>query len=344
MFRIAGPLLLCAFALSALPSTLVADDRAEVPWANRLFVVKDTPSVIVQDFGSVATGSILVQRMRMTNIYQVPLTIKIMPPSCGCVSAESSRQVLGPLETAELTLRLETRTFTGNKAVTLPIYFSGELGGKPFWSTATLRAQAFIRTDITLSPGFVQFGVVSQGQSPTQSLDITYTGSDANWKLTEVVSTPDSIRVEASPLPGTRGKVVWRMTAMVKPTAPEGPLNSQIQFRTSDPNYPLLTVGVFGAIQSQLSIVGGNTLKLDPTRVGATFERSIVIRASKPFKVEEITGDSDELNISAPTDARPVQILKLKWQPTAKTELHREIRIKTSLGELTVQADGQSIE
>src|SRR5262245_11785618 len=175
---------LCGASLLLLMvcATTFAQDGMPVPWANKFFMSKETPAVIVQDFGTVPHGTILTHRFTITNLYAVPMQISDPRVSCGCTSGSVSKRVLQPRETGQLELVMDARKFNGHKAVTVWVDF-----GPQYRSTAVLRVQANSRTDIALNPGRIDFGVVAQGRKQTQTVELQYLGGMSNWQLTNAV-------------------------------------------------------------------------------------------------------------------------------------------------------------
>ncbi len=124
-------------------------DRAQVPWANKLFVPKDTHPVVVHEFGTVPWGKIVTHRFTFTNIYAVPIQIMEAPRvSCGCVRIirYTDKQV-APLESGSIEVEMDARRFEGPKAVSIQISF-----GPRYQSTAMLQVRAVSRADGALEP------------------------------------------------------------------------------------------------------------------------------------------------------------------------------------------------
>src|SRR5688500_4672078 len=98
MRRLCGASLL----LLAVCATTPAQESMPVPWANKFLVPKDTPAVIVHDFGTVPQGTILTQRFTITNLYAVPMQVSDPRVSCGCTTGTLTKRVLQPREVGHL--------------------------------------------------------------------------------------------------------------------------------------------------------------------------------------------------------------------------------------------------
>lgn len=61
------------------------------------------------DFGDIEFGTIAKQTFKVKNIGNQPLEIKRVATSCGCTSAEVTKEVINPQEEAELLVTYDTK-------------------------------------------------------------------------------------------------------------------------------------------------------------------------------------------------------------------------------------------
>ena len=182
-------------ALAVLVMISPAVFAQQPAWANKLFG-KDT----THDFGVVARGAQLKYSFKMTNIYKEPLEITGVSVSCTCTRAEATVKILQPNESATLNVFMDGTKFNGAK--TVRVYVSV---GPKYTSTATLTVSANARGDVTFSPSEVDFGNLQRGQTPTKTIDVEYSGSLFDWRVTEIVknsSAPFDLKVEELPRAG----------------------------------------------------------------------------------------------------------------------------------------------
>lgn len=322
------------FALWALPLTAKSQDNAPIPWANKFFVAKDAPPVILHDFGTVPFGTTLTHRFVMTNIYAVPMQILSDPqPSCNaCTKILRYTQKLEPRETGFIDVEMDARQFKGAKAVSISTTFGGQKDGKRFQSTAILQIRAFSRTDVSVTPGQISFGTVAQGQQTTpQSVDIQYAGQQINWQITGIDdANAQNVKTAMQRIQQGRGMITYRLTVTLRPDAASGALQDQIVLKTNDPTSPLLTIPVSGMVHAPLSVVPSNEVRLDPVPVGQEARRLITVRAIKPFRIVKVEGEGDGLTVSYPTSfTGPVQPVTITFRPTQAGELKRKLTIHT---------------
>ena len=269
--------------------------------------------MLVHDFGTVPKGTLLVHKLTITNIYDVPVQIVDIRKSCSCLEAYPPAGVLQPHETADFTVTMNSDKFTGANAQTFFITF-----GPQYVSTAVLQVKATSRADVTLTPGLVNFGVVGQGTKPNQSVSVKYAGRQKDWKITGVVpgEAPFDVQVvDAGRGPLGIGGQEYRVTVTLKPDAPPGPVAELITLKTNDPTAPLLQVNVSAVVQAPVSVSPGK-VQFDDVKVGGPGAvQKVVVRATKPFRIQPVPDAGDGLTIETFPAAAPVQVVTVKYQP-----------------------------
>jgi hypothetical protein len=308
---------------------------AQTAWADKLFGGNTN-----HDFGVVPRGAQLKHSFKITNIYKEPLEITQIRVSCSCLTAKASTSLLHPNESATLDINMDGRQFSGPK--TIRIYVSV---GPKYISTATLTVIANARQDVVFSPGELDFGNVSRGQTPNRHIDVEYGGA-LDWKVTEIVksaSSPFDLRVEElPPQANTVPRKGYRLIATVKADAASGPFKQEIMLKTNDPASPVLTCNISGAIQARLAI-SPPSLTVSGLRVGESQTKKLVLRADRPFHVTAIDGLGDGVTADIPDRQDSTMILSVTIQPTKAGDLRRQLTIRTDLenenATVTVQGD-----
>lgn len=333
----ASLLLMVAFApVQAQPA------NPNIPWANKLFEAENPPAIITHDFGTVPKGTLLVHKMRIKNIYDVPLQIIDVRKSCSCLEAVHPTEVLQPHETAELTLSMNSDKFTGPNAQTFFITF-----GPQYVSTAVIQVKAHSRADVTLTPGVVNFGVVGQGAQPTQSVNIRYTGRQRDWKVLEVVAPQGPLDVQLAE--AGRGLLniggqEFRLTVALKGDAPSGPLAETLTLKTNDPSAPVLQVNVTGTIQAPVSI-SPSRIRFEDVKIdGEGAMQKVVVRATRPFRIQPVPDSGDGITVETFPGATPVQVVTIRYSPKATGLLQKTITFQTDLGTATLPIEAIGVK
>jgi hypothetical protein len=326
-------------ACGALVLVLAAGGSAQqpgqfVPWANKFFQKDSPPAILVHDFGSVPKGTLLVHKLKITNIYDVPVQIIDVRKSCSCLEAYPPAEVLQPLDTAEFTLTMNSDKFTGANTQTFFITF-----GPQYVSTAVIQVKAVSRADVTLTPGYVNFGVVGQGTKPSQAVGIKYSGRQRDWKITGAVPPQGPLDVQVA----DTGHHEYKLSVSLKANAPAGPLAEVVALRTNDPTAPVLQVNVSGMVQAPVTLSPAK-LRLDDVKLGGEGGSQVVtIRAARPFKIQPVHDDGDGLTVDIFPFAAPVQVVTVRYQPKAAGLLKKTITFQTDLGPATLPVEAVGV-
>ncbi len=304
-------------------------------WAQKMF--KEGTS---HDFGVVPHGAQLFHRFTITNIYAVRMEITGIHPGCGCVTAAASTRVLEPRESAALDVRMDAKIFTGPKTVAIRITV-----GPEFTSSAELKVSATSRTDVVFNPGQINFGTVTPGQSPSQTIDVEYAGQQ-NWQVTEVLAKDLPLDVTFKELYRKPGQVGYQVKATLKADAPVGTLKQDVFLKTNDPASPLLAVLVEANVQTTLSVYPP-ALNLGSVKVGEALTRRVVVRGNKPFRILGVEGVGDGIGLENELTATAASqtLVTFKCQFTQPGDFKRELKIKTDLQEspvVTVKLEGKA--
>jgi hypothetical protein len=321
--------------LFLVPGTAVA--QAEGPWADNLLLDAGKVPALKQDFGSVPRGTLLYHRFRLTNIYAVPLEVRVTV-GCSCVSATPLTQTLQPRQQGQLDITMDTRRFSGPKTVSLRATVSGPNA----FSSTTLQVSAVSRADVVLNPGQINFGVVVGGQkSAEQTLDVEYAGV-LDWHVMGVEPTSAPLSVAYEEVYRRPGQVGYRVHVSVKPEALSGPLKQEVFLKTNDAATPLVPILVEANVQATLA-VAPNPVQLGTLKLGESITRLVLVRGPRPFRVTAVEGAQNGLTVELPASATPVQVLKVKCQPTTAGDLRQHLRIKTDIdseAELALAVEG----
>ncbi len=312
-------------ALFMLSPALLAQQPA---WANKLFGTETT-----HDFGIVARGAQLKYTFKMTNIYKEPLEITELRVSCTCVKAEASVKVLQPNESANLIVTMDGRKFNGAKTVL--VYVSV---GPKYVSTATLTVSANARGDVVFSPAELDFGNLQRGQTPAKTFDVEYSGSQFDWRVTEIVkngTAPFDLKVEELPrVANSPVRKGYRLTATIKAEPSTGSFKQEVVLKTNDASAPVLTFNIVGNIQAGLA-VSPSPIVVKELKVGESQTKKVLVRAARPFRVISVEGQGDGITVDVPNRQETTLVLTVNIQPTKAGDIRRQLLIRTDLDDTT---------
>jgi hypothetical protein len=316
-------------AVVGLALTLEAAS-AQTPWGNKVFF-----GVTNYDFGTIPHGAKVPYRLKMKNIYAVPLQIVNIRLTCDCLKVEKSHEVLNPQQAGHLDLLMDGKRFKGPKVLTM--YVSLQSPDGKFASTAEIRVTAHTRTDVVFNPQELDFQVQTLGTSVSRSIEVEYAG-ELDWRILEVVKgadapfdvTPEETYRRSNGLFRKTKEVGYRITVTLKADARPGPFRQELQLKTNDPISPKIPVLVEGNILAPLTVAPG-IVNMGTLKVGAAEKRRVSIRAARPFRVTRVEGAGNGITVQMPENPATSHFLTIELRGTQAGELRRNLTIYTDL-------------
>ncbi|MGL4942327.1 MAG: DUF1573 domain-containing protein [Thermoguttaceae bacterium] len=312
-------------ALGVIPFASAQD----VSWADKMFEVRS------HDFGVVAKGTKAEFRFVFTNPYVESVHISSATSSCTCTSVFVENSTVPTYATSAIVARFDTVGKSGPNAATITVSID-----KPYRRDVLLNVRGFIRSDVTLTPKSVYFGIVPEGQGGTRTVDVVYSGNSSAWNIVGIESSRGDISarvVEVTPMPASR-QVRLKLAVALAPNAPMGTFSERLTIRTNEPAsmQSQFTIVVEGAVHGSVS-VSPPVLFLGSIRPGERVTKSIVLSGITPFAVESLVSTSDGVSFDipalSPREARSVWIVAVHCDmpPNAAVGSHRStVTVKTS--------------
>ena len=335
-------LLLCVCCVG-LVSQMALAQRAEVPkppprtpWANKVFLsdILDNetlarapaPAFIEHDFGTVPAGTLCSHTFQFTNIYNVPLQVIDIRTESACLKATPPNKILEPYEQAEFTVTMNAAAFQG--AVTKKLFVTV---GPNYYSTAELHFKAHSRTDVALTPGLVDFGLIPQGDKATKAVTLRYTGAMKDWKITGAPSVSGKhLDVEVSE--AARGFVSTDYTIAVslKGSTNSGLLNDTITLKTNDPATPNITLAVGGTVLPPVSVTPA-LIEFSGVLQGQPAQASVILKAKANCTIQAIHDGGDGITVETFNMKRELHIVTVKYDAAQPKPIRKEIVLRTNL-------------
>ena len=276
------------------------------------------------EFGQVPHGSVQVHRFTLKNTTQSPIRAEYASSSCRCATPTILNQIANPGENLVIEVAYNTTTFTGPRSMTISVTFA-----EPRYETIALRVSGYSRSDLTLNPTMVDFGVVPQGGEATRTVDVVYTGA-GDWRIEEALAS-SSLTATVAETERRPGRTAYKVTVALSSSAPAGGLSESLQLRTTDANTPMLPVAVVATVQPPLA-ASPSSLSLGSIGAGAKTSRNVIIKGAKPFAIEWVDGQDDTVRVFCTEGVKTVHFLRVDVAPAAAGALDRKITVKTDLG------------
>ncbi|MCA9267219.1 MAG: DUF1573 domain-containing protein [Planctomycetales bacterium] len=304
-------------ALFALVFSFLTAGAHAQEWADKMFKIR------THNFGTVARNSQQVFRFELQNIYKETVHISGVRASCGCTTPSVEKNTLATWENGAVVARFNTDSFLGQKSATLTVTID-----QPFQAEVQLQVSGYIRSDVVLSPGAVEFGEVEPGTVPERKIQLTYAGR-GDWQVEDIRSANDHLQVSMQPTGRGNGRVSYELTVRLKEDAPAGYINDYLHIVTNEGRNPI-PLAVSGRVTPAVTISPAS-LFLGVIEPGRSVTRQLIVRAKKPFRIVNIHCD-DKCFAFAPSDeAKPMHILPVTFTADQAGKIACTIAIETDL-------------
>ena len=279
------------------------------------------------DLGTVARGSKVRHTFRVVNTTSQEVHIADFRTKCGCTEVKIGARDIPPGTQTGIEVTLDTTRFEGYKASGLTLIFD-----KPEFVQVDLNLTSFIRGEIRLDPGNVDFQNVPRGSEATRELTLVYQGARADWTPTRLTTLSEFVTAELSEIDRAPGATRFRLKTTLSPDTPPGHFRDEINLYTNDPEAPTIPISVHGEVQPAFSIAP-SILNLGRLRPGQKVEKTVLVRASRPFRITSAqSARPDLIATGAIGQVRPLHTLTLKLTvPSTPGPFNAALTIQTDL-------------
>jgi hypothetical protein len=287
----------------ALASAVAA---ASDDWAKEMF---DKTNF---DFGSVARGAKVEHRFNLENIYLEDAHIAWVRASCGCTTPTITKQTLKTWEKSQVVATVDTRSFLGQKDVTITVYFD-----RPFPLETQLTIHCNIRGDVVLQPGVAQFGSLVQGVGGKCKVHVSYAGRN-DWAISTIESPNPYLSAQATETRRGGGNVDYDVSIALRSDAPAGYLHEQLVLVTneSNPRAARVPIPIEGLVQSAITL-HPSLLHFGTVEPGKSANRMLVVRGDVPFRIVTATSSDAKFQCTPPKNSATLHRLPVVFSGAA---------------------------
>lgn len=289
------------------------------------------------DFGAVARAAKTEHRFAIHNPFDQPMHLRSISASCGCTTPIIETEWIKPGETGSVLARFNTGTFNGDRKATLNLSID-----QPRGLQVQLNVKGYIRTDIVINPGELNFGAVPEGESKQIDANVEYAGRN-DWKITDITSNDEFIDAQFEEISRKPGRITYKITARLAPGASTGTQATQLVLHTNDARLKSVPLVCSAQIQAPLTVNPDN-LALGETRRGLPFQQRLLVKGTKPFRIVEVTAPNMEVRFEPIEEPKQIQFLNLILLPdetmpsgdfrtslTIRTDLEGDREVKVEL-------------
>ncbi len=294
------------FFLAAMLLLPVWGTAAE-PWGSAMVKEKKF------DFGRVAIGSDTVHRFTITNVYEQDVRLVDIRSSCGCTIPSLTKKVLKSMEAGEIVAQFNTSgQITRDKSATLTVDLETVVNGKVLRDAVQVHVSGYIRPDVVLTPGIVEFGSVPEGKPVVRTVMLDYAGRN-DWALTKVERNNTFVHARAEEVKRQHGEVSYKITVTLKPNAPVGYVRDALRFITnevapgaSEPSE--IALPIQGFVMSPIH-AKPSPFMVGIVSVGENVSKTIVVRSDSPFKILDVSTNDKRFRFTYADQESPIQIV-----------------------------------
>ena len=241
-----------------------------------------------------AEGSVTIQ-----NTGDAPLVISKVSTSCGCTMGYKPDEPIPPGGEAKMRVTVDPTRIQGYTSTkTLTIY-----SNDPHNPQKTVQVSARVTPEIALEPEIIQFGVVSKGETPTQTV-IARQNVDQDLNINDVVVPANSAQVFDVKL-AERDKSEWKdperkeyeITVSVKEDAPIGNQSNRLGLATDLKRmryaYVPVNLEIKGLYNIQPPVV-----TLRSVQPGEKIENILKVTGQVPIEITDIASENKNFVVS----------------------------------------------
>jgi len=313
---------LVTLAFAALLGVVVSPAAATAQdWVNTVFPERQ------HDFGTVARGSKVRHSFKLINTTNEEIHILTWLTKCGCTEVRVGSQTIPPGTQTVVEAVLDTTKFTGFKASGLTLKLD-----KPQFADVELNLNCFIRSDVTLNPGGIDFGQANRTAKPQVQVTLLYAGGQQSWAVDRMQTQTNHVTAQLTEQVRNGGQVQYLLTATLNPNAPTGFLREEITLFTNDPTSPKIPISVTGVVQSNVTLTP-SVMNLGQIKAGETIKKTILVRSSQPFKVTGLKPSTNDLAVlAAGEQAKALHTVSFSFKAPSQTgPFHGEIEVSTDV-------------
>lgn len=279
------------------------------------------------DFGTVARAAKTEHRFEIRNPFKQPMHLRSISASCGCTTPIIESEWIQPGQSGTVMARFNTGTFTGDRKASLNLFID-----QPSNMQVQLNVKGYIRSDIVINPGEINFGTVPLGESKRIEANIEYAGR-SDWKVTSVSSNADFITASITETARTPGRVAYKLIANLAPGAEAGTQATQLTLHTNDSRLKSVPLCCLAQIEAPLA-VSPNHVTLGEMKAGQPVQQRLLIKGNEPFQVVDVIVPNMQVRFDPLPQPKAIQFLNLTLIPEDSAdagEVRTTMVIKTDL-------------
>jgi hypothetical protein len=281
------------------------------------------------NFGNVAHGSQIRHSFPVVNRSNFEVHIADWKTKCGCTNVKVGARIIPPGTQTTIEATIDTTRFHGRKDSGLTLVID-----RPTYTEVDLNMTCFIRDDVMLNPGQIDFGTVRRSDKlPSATLILKYSGGRPGWEIAEMKTQSAKIRAVAERSNrGAGGLFDWTISATLQPSITNGYFKDEITVITNDTPPQTIPISVVANIQSAVTVTP-SIINFGPVRTGQSASKTVYVRSASPFSLTKMEADRTELHaVEQQAGSLPVHAVNLTIQAHATPgPFHSIVKIESDV-------------
>lgn len=273
------------------------------------------------DFGVVARASKADHVFEFVNNTGKEIHLQSVRTSCNCTTPKILTSVVKPGETGKINAQFNTTSFLGDRSATITLSVS-----KPYWTQVQLQIKGYVRKDIVVQPGKVDFGVVNSGTDNAKTIKIKYAGS-SNWRIDKVTSENPNLSTEIKQVKNQSGRIDYELSVKLNGEQDTGYLNESLVLHTNDRYRKQFPILVSGRVQAAIEVP--SVVFIGDVEKGQSVKKSVILKSDREFKVTDIQIADKRVEIPQPSSSKKLHMLVLLFDASDVGAIDDEIVVQT---------------
>jgi len=291
---------------------------------------------VEHDFGSSPVGVVREHRFKLTNPFRDLVRVKDVHTSCGCLSASLAERELAPGASAPLVVRWQARAGAGPQTATVGVTLD-----KPFKGELQLHVQGRVEEAVVVEPALCDFGTVQCGESRTCELRVT-NRHDPAWRIEQLLHA-QGLSTEFVEHERTISAVTYLVRVRLPKETPAGYVRETLGIVGTPGKEPPLAIDIRGCVRPELSLSPAS-LSFGAVAPPAEVERRLVLRSTRPLRIQAILCDDPRLAFGYSDDALALHIITARLKVgEARGTLFAPIRIRTDTSDACLECTAHAL-
>lgn len=318
----------CAIVAILVSASSYQTSTAQQNWLRQAIA----PENRIHDFGTVARAANTEHRFYIKNVLDQEMHIRSVRASCGCTTPIIETKTIAPGETGSILARFNTGTFTGQKKATLTVSID-----RPYYTELQLNVGGYIRSDIVLSPGEIQFGQLSEGDGKSIQLFLDYAGRN-DWKLEQITSPHPFVAAKFEEVSRSAGRIRYSIQADLTADAPIGFLQNQLVLHTNDRRMTSVPLRFNADIKPSIEL-SPQKITLGDIKPGASSRQRLVVKGQRPFRILDITSDAAQIDFEPTSELKKAHLVNIVITPQNTAITDSGLHLSESKGQILIKTD-----